>query len=377
MASMFDNASINGMNLNNRFVRSATCEGLAAKDGSVTPNLTEKMVELAKGGVGLIIPGYAFVSPGGQSSLGQTAVYDDRFVPGLGEMVQTVHAAGGKIALQIVHGGYFSKPGLTGMQPVGPSYLQKDGKAVSRSLSRNEIEGIINDFTQAALRAKRAGFDAIQVHAAHGFLISQFLSPALNKRLDQYGGTLTNRARFLLEVVGSVRQAVGRGYPILVKLNSEDFLEGGMTRNESVQVAVMLEEASVDAIEYSGGTIASPQKLIPPRPGLPKSADNEAYYRRAARLYKEEVKIPLMLVGGIRSYEVAEELVNSGTSDFVSMSRPLIWEPGLIRRWQQGDRRKAECTSCNLCFGPPSEGKGFYCPTLANKQGKESGSLIT
>jgi 2,4-dienoyl-CoA reductase-like NADH-dependent reductase (Old Yellow Enzyme family) len=370
MTTVFDRVSINGMDLANRFVRSATWEGLADKDGSVTPELTDKMVELAKGGVGLIITSYAFVSREGQSSPGQMAVYDDRFVPGLKDMVREVHAAGGRIALQIVHGGSFSDAGLTGMETVGPSDVKKDGKIVSRSLTVRELGGIISDFARAALRAKHAGFDAVQIHAAHGFLISQFLSPAFNRRTDQYGGILENRARLLIEVVRSVRHAAGRNYPILVKLNSEDFLEGGLSRDESVQVAVMLQEASIDAIESSGGTVASPEELTPPRPGLLKSAENEVYYREAARLYKQKVRIPLMLVGGIRSYEVADELVKSGTSDYISMARPFICEPGLIKRWQEGDLRKAECISCNSCFGPPSEGKGFYCVTSAKKRGK-------
>jgi 2,4-dienoyl-CoA reductase-like NADH-dependent reductase (Old Yellow Enzyme family) len=132
----------------------------------------------------------------------------------------------------------------------------------------------------------------------------------------------------------------------------------------------MLEQASVDAIEYSGGTVASPETLMPPRPGVLKSAENEVYYREAARLYKQKVKIPLMLVGGIRSFEVADDLVKGNTTDYISLSRPLISEPGLVKRWQEGDWRKAECISCNSCFGPPSEGKGFYCVTMAKKRGK-------
>ncbi len=370
MATVFDRASINGMSLDNRFVRSATWEGLASQEGSVTPGLTDKMVELAKGGVGLIITGYTFVSRDGQSSSRQLAVYDDHFVPGLKDMVHSVHSAGGKIALQLVHGGSFSISKLTGMETVGPSDVIKDGNTVSHALTTKDIGGMISAFTQAALRAKHAGFDAVQIHAAHGFLISQFLSSALNRRSDEYGGVLANRARFLMEISRSVRKVVGREYPILVKLNSEDFLDSGLTRDESVQIAIMLQEASVDSIEYSGGTVASPEKLMPPRPGLLKSAEDEVYYREAARLYKQKVKIPLMLVGGIRSYEVADELVKKGTSDYISMSRPLICEPGLIKRWQAGDRRKAECISCNSCFGPPSEGKGFYCVTMAKKRGK-------
>jgi 2,4-dienoyl-CoA reductase-like NADH-dependent reductase (Old Yellow Enzyme family) len=296
------------------------------------------------------------------------AAYDDRFVPGMKDMVRAVHAAGGKIAMQLVHGGAFSRSDLTGVEMVGPSDVIKDGKTITSSLTVKAIEGIVAAFAQAAVRAKHAGFDAIQIHAAHGFLISQFLSGPMNKRTDEYGGSLKNRTRLLLEVVRSVRLTVGTGYPILIKINSEDFLEGGMTRDEAVQVAFMLQDASVDAIEYSGGTVASPEKLMPPRPGALKSAENEVYYRDAARLYKQKVRIPLILVGGIRSFEVADELVKSGTCDYISLSRPFICEPALIRRWQGGDYRRAECISCNLCFGPPSEGKGFYCVTMANKR---------
>jgi 2,4-dienoyl-CoA reductase-like NADH-dependent reductase (Old Yellow Enzyme family) len=367
MNRLFERILINGMSLANRFVRSATWEGLANKDGSVSQKLTEKMVELAKGEVGLIITGYAFVRPEGQSTVGQLAVYDDRFVAGLKKMAQAVHAANGKSALQIVHGGTFSNPALTGMETVGPS----SSPAGCRSLKAEEMGGIILAFTQAARRAMEAGFDAIQVHGAHGFLLSGFLSAALNKRTDEYGGSLENRARLLLDVVRSIRKTVGPGFPLLVKLNSEDFItsgESGLTREESVQVSKMLEKESIDAIEFSGGTLASPEKLIPARPGMLKNHDQEVYYRQAAKLYKKEVSIPLMLVGGIRSYEVAEELIQSGTTDYISLSRPLIAEPGLVKRWQEGDRRKAECISCNSCFGVALEGKGLYCVVAEKKR---------
>ena len=364
MAKLFEHTSIGSMSLLNRFVRSATWEGLADKDGSVTSKLIEKMIELAKGEVGLIISSYAFVSPEGQSSPGQLAVYDDRFLPGLRDMAHAVHAAGGKMALQLVHGGCNSNPVLSGLKAIGPSTL-----STCREASKEDSAVIISAFLRAADRAKQADFDAVQIHAAHGFLLSQFLSPAFNKRKDEYGGELENRARLALEVVKSVRKTVGPEYPVLIKLNSEDFLDGGMTREGAIQVAGMHENASVNAIELSGGTVASPEKLMPVRPGK-LTRKQEVYYREAAMLYKQKVTIPLILVGGIRSYEVADKLVKSDTTDYISMSRPLICEPGLVKRWKEGDRRKAECISCNSCFGPPSEGKGFYCVTIAKKRGK-------
>jgi 2,4-dienoyl-CoA reductase-like NADH-dependent reductase (Old Yellow Enzyme family) len=373
MAELFEGVSINGMTLANRFVRSATWEGLASREGSVTPKLTKMMVELARGEVGLIISGYTFVSPEGQSSPGQLAIHDERFVAGLRGMVRAVHEAGGKIALQIVHGGAFANSALTGLMTIGPSAVAKDGQTTCRAMSKPDIANIISAFTQAVVRAKQAGFDAIQLHAAHGFLLSQFLSPALNQRTDEYGGTLEKRARLLLEVVRSVRKATGPAYPLLIKLNSEDFLEGGLTRDEAVQAAAMLEAASVDAIELSGGTVASPEKLSPSRPGKLKVPQDEVFYREAAKLYQARVGIPLMLVGGIRSYETADDLIRHGVADYISLGRPLICEPGLVKRWHNGDRRESDCASCNSCFAPASDGRGVYCVAMEKKRGKAGG----
>lgn len=367
MAGLFDQTSIHGMALANRIVRSATWEGLADKEGRVTPKLIEMLVELAKGEVGLIISSYAVVSPEGQSGQWQLAVHDDSFLPGLREMVQAVHASGGKIVLQIAHGGCFALPDLTGVEPIGPSDLDEEGHLRCRSVSRQEIASLISAFTQAAVRAKQAGFDAVQIHAAHGYLLSQFLSPVFNRRMDEYGGSLENRARILLEVVHGIRSAVGNDYPLLVKLNSEDFLEGGLTREEAVLVAAMLEQASINALELSGGTLASPKKMLPVRPGKLETRENEVYYREAARLCKKQLTIPLILVGGIRSYEAAEDLVRNGAVDYISLSRPLICEPGLAKRWRLEDHRRADCISCNGCFGPGLAGRGISCVVLAGK----------
>ncbi len=372
MAELFECTSISGMRLANRFVRSATWEGLADQDGAVTPRLIEMMVELARGEVGLIISSHAFVSPEGQAGPGQLAAYADRFLPGLGDMVKAVQAAGGKIALQLAHGGCRANSGLSGLESIGPSAVDKNGRPTCRPAGREDIANLVFAFAQAAYRAKQAGFDAVQIHAAHGFLLSQFLSPAFNKRTDEYGGELQNRARLLLQVVRSIREAVGPEYPVLIKINSEDFLDEGMTCPEAVEVSGMLEQASIDAIEFSGGTANSPEKFLPVRPGKLKTPAQEVYYRKAARLYKQKATIPLILVGGIRSLGVAEELVREATADYISMSRPLICEPGLVKRWREGDRRKAACVSDNACFAPAFDGRGIYCVTLAKKRSKTS-----
>ena len=165
-----------------------------------------------------------------------------------------------------------------------------------------------------------------------------------------------------------IRKATGPAYPFLIKLNSEDFLEGGLTRDEAVQVSAMLEAASVDAIEISGGTVASLEKFLPPRPGKLKIPQDEVFYRDAATLYKANIGIPLMLVGGIRSYETAEDLIHRGLADYVFLGRPLICEPRLIRRWRQGDRRNSDCGSCNSCFAPASDSRGVYCVAMQKKR---------
>lgn len=366
MAELFEETTIRGMKLANRFVRSATWEGMADEEGHVTPRLIEALVALAKGEVGLIISSYTFVSPVGWAGLRQMAAYDDRFLPGLRQMAGAVHAAGGKIALQVAHGGCFSLPELSGLQPVGPSVLEKEGQPVCREASAQDLAEMVSAFTGAALRAKAAGFDAVQIHAAHGYLLSQFLSPAYNKRTDAYGGSLENRARLLLEVVQSIRTAVGDDYPLLVKLNSEDFLEDGLTRQDAVEVAVILERASIDAVELSGGTLDS-KKLSPVRRGALKSREDEGYFREAAAQFKQRLGIPVLLVGGIRSYEVAQELLESGAADYISLSRPLICEPGLVARWRKGDRGASLCISCNGCFVPGMEGRGVYCTVLPPK----------
>lgn len=369
MTRCFEPVGLHGLTLPNRFVRSATWEGMATDDGMVTPALTQLMVDLAEGGVGLVITGYAYVLPEGQSTPRQMAAYDNRFMAGWRDAVGAVHQAGGKIALQIVHGGVFADPGLTGREAVGPS-AREGGDGPCREATPEELADIVAAFASAARRGRETGFDAVQLHAAHGFLLSQFLSPAFNTRTDAYGGSLENRARLLLETVRAVREAVGAEYPLLVKINSEDFMENGLTRQEAVEVCAMLEAASIDAIEYSGGTRFSVDGQTPVRKGAIKTPDKEAWYREAALLYKKRVGIPLLLVGGIRSIETAEALVEENVADFISLGRPLICEPGLVNRWRSGDRRQAECVSDNACFAPAIAGEGLYCATMAKKRAK-------
>ncbi len=268
--------------------------------------------------------------------------------------------------MQLAHGGLHARTELTGQEPLGPSVIETENGLIGREMTLDDIRETVRFFGEAANRAQKAGFDGVQIHAAHGYLLSQFLSPFYNKRKDEYGGSIENRARIVLKIVQSIRGAVGDQFPVLIKLNSEDFLDGGFCVDDMLQVAKMLENANIDAIELSGGTIrAFKQRNYNISPA--RTEKKEVYYREAAKRYKEKISVPLILVGGIRSYEVAEQLVEEGITDYISLSRPLIREPELINRWKTGDTRKADCISDNACFKPRREGKGVQCVHLPKK----------
>lgn len=373
MPKLFETASINGMALANRFVRSATWEGLAGEDGSSTTRLEELSAELASGGAGLVITGHAYVRPEGQASPWQLGAYSDELVPALSAMVRAAHSSGGRLALQLAHGGCAASEALSGLESLGPSVPRRDTGQVAREMTEEDLMTVTQAFAEAARRALQAGFDTVQIHAAHGYLLSQFLSPFWNRRTDGYGGTVERRARLVLEVVAAVRRVVGPGFPVIIKLNSQDFLPEGLTVEEMLETAAMLEDAGIDAIELSGGTKFSGKNDFS-RVGRSRPGEPEAYYEAAAKRYKEKIRVPLMLVGGIRSYEAAQRLITEGLADYVAMSRPLIREPRLVERWRSGDLRPALCISDNGCRGPAMEGNGIFC--VVEARGKQSGTPV-
>jgi 2,4-dienoyl-CoA reductase-like NADH-dependent reductase (Old Yellow Enzyme family) len=360
MSALFESTIINGMSLANRFVRSATWEGLATTDGACTSRLTDMMVKLVEGGVGLIITGHSYVSREGQAGPWQLGIHKDAMLPGLAQMTDAVHGCGGRICSQLAHAGAQAAAHLSGMEAIGPSVILADGKAMCREMSKEDIDRVVRAFGDAAARAKRSGFDAVELHSAHGYLLSQFLSPLVNRRTDEYGGTLANRGRMTLEVLRSVRRAVGSDYPVLIKVNAEDFAEGGFSVEDMLELSAMLEKEGIDAIELSGGTGGEASKYQPVRFGT-IAKENEAYYRDAARRFKQSVRVPLILVGGVRSPDVAERLVAEGTADYIAVSRPLICEPDLVNRWKNGDPMKSACVSDNRCFKPIMNGEGLRC----------------
>ena len=369
MSKLFEPSEINGMKLSNRFVRSATWEGMAADDGACTPKLIDLMVSLAEGAVGLIITSHAYTLKEGQAGPWQLGIYKDELIPGLQEMTAAVHESGGKIVMQLAHGGFFSHPKLTRQTPKAPSNVEGISKSPRKEMTVADIERVVAAFAAGAKRAQEAGFDGVQIRPAHGYLLSQFLSPIFNQRKDDYGGDIHNRARIVVEVVQAIREYVGNYYPVLAKLNCQDFSENGLTLQESIVVADMLIKSGINAIELSGGLLNS-KKLSPSRTGI-NSEKKEAYFQEEAKAFKNQFSVPIILVGGNRSYQVAERLVEDGVADYVSMSRPFIREPDLINRWKSGDLQRAACISDNLCFGPAMKGDGIYCVTKEREKKSE------
>jgi 2,4-dienoyl-CoA reductase-like NADH-dependent reductase (Old Yellow Enzyme family) len=360
MADLFDQTTINGMTLRNRLVRSATWEGMCESDGRPTEKLMNCYRDLARGGIGLIVSGYTFVRPDGKQMPGKMGIHTDDFGPEMEALTKAVHDEGGKICIQLVHAGGQTDSSNAGRKPLAPSAVEVGQfPEIPQELSEEEIADIVAAFGDAAGRAKNFGFDAVQLHGAHGYLINQFLSPLTNCRTDEYGGSIENRCRFLMEVYQKVREVVGADYPVLIKLNAADNLEGGLDQNDALYAAKKLAEAGIDAIEVSAGTPASGEES-PARVKIDEP-EKEAYNLELAMQIRKAVSCPVMVVGGVRSYEVAEKIIRDDGMDYISMARPLIREPGLAQRWQQGDTSPARCISCNSCFMPGLKKGGIYC----------------
>ncbi|OGW27615.1 MAG: NADH-dependent flavin oxidoreductase [Nitrospirae bacterium GWC2_57_13] len=360
MSGLFDSTSINGMQLRNRFVRSATWEGMCDNDGRPTEKLVQCYRNLAIGGAGLIITGYSFVRLDGKQLPSKMGIHRDDFAPEMKALTKAVHDKQGRICVQLVHAGALSASKPEQARLLAPSAVEAPTySTVPSEMTAKDIGELVAAFGDGARRAREWGFDAVQLHAAHGYLINQFLSPLTNQRTDAYGGSIENRSRFLLEVYGAARSAVGKDFPVTVKLNGSDFLAGGLTSDDALFAAMALAAEDVDAIEVSGGTAASGD-MTPVRTKIERR-EQEAYNLPLAGRIKQAVTCPVMVVGGVRSYETAQEIIEEEKADYVALARPLIREPGLVRRWQEGDHARARCISCNGCFKPGLKGSGIYC----------------
>ena len=347
------------MELRNRLIRSATLEGLCSIDGQATPELIELYRNLAAGGCGLLISGITYIREEGKLIPKGLGAVNDEQLAGLEQLAAAVHQEGGKLCLQLGHAGGQTRSKVAGRQPLAPSAIKVEQyPELPQEMTEAEIAEVVTAFAMAAGRARQAGCDAVQLHAAHGYLINQFLSPLTNQRADAYGGDLTGRSRFLLEIVRAVQQVVGSDFPLLVKLNGSDNLGEGFDFDAAAAVAKMLDVAGVAAIEISSGTPASGGRT-PIR--LAHESGNElAYNVVLARAIKMQVSCPVIAVGGIRSLHVMTGLLRTGQADYLSLCRPLIREPDLPNKLQSGISEISTCISCNGCLKTMLKGS-FRC----------------
>jgi 2,4-dienoyl-CoA reductase-like NADH-dependent reductase (Old Yellow Enzyme family) len=364
---MSEPKAIGAMVVKNRLVRSATFEGMASEDSSVTDELVWFYKTLAEGGVGLIITGLTYVQPSGKAYPRQIGIHKDDLIPGLRRIAGTVHEHGNdcRVAIQLAHCGFQS---LILDDTIAPSAVfEPMTNTLPREMTTEEIEDTIEAFAEAARRAKEAGFDAVQLHAAHGYLLSEFLSPHTNRRTDEYGGNTENRVRIVKRIYKRTVEMTGSDFPILIKMNVDDFLDGGINLSESKKIAKRLSRIGFAAIETSGcmwivawrkeEELGWKPAFLPESRVDINSRDKEAYFLPYAREIREMIDVPLILVGGIRSLDVAEGILAEGSADFDAMSRPLIREPNLPRRWLSGTGdATAECISCNSCVGSLIQG---------------------
>lgn len=350
LKSLFDHTTLGGLPVKNRFVRSATRDGLADGRGRVTQDLIKRYQDLARGGVGTVITGHAYVTEREQSwRPGQMGVYDDSLTEGYRSLTTAVKAEACRIILQVSCSGSQTSINATDKLIWGPSPVADRATGiVPTEMRRDDIRFLQGAFAAAARRAQAAGFDGVQLHAAHGYLLSKFLNPFYNQRTDEYGGTPGNRARMLLETYAAMRTAVGEGYPLLIKINCEDFMAGGMTFAECRRLCRQLDVAGVAAIEISGGSWSSPANCGPIRTNV---GEHPSYFQEYAAEIARLVKAPVVLVGGNRDFDRMAGLLNSTAMEFLALCRPLICQPDLIGRWRAGDLIQSRCVSCNRCLG--------------------------
>jgi 2,4-dienoyl-CoA reductase-like NADH-dependent reductase (Old Yellow Enzyme family) len=375
MAKLFEPIQIRGVEIPNRIVMPAMTTRLAMPDGTVTPELIEYYLARAKGGTGLITVEMGSPEPRGRHRAQEIGLYDDRFLPGLRELTSRLKATGARTAVQIGHAGGHTRQDVTGEPPVAPSALphvvhEVDTRAVlPEALTREGIRTVVRSFAEAAERMKRAGFDLVELHGAHGYLIAQFLSPLDNHRTDEYGGALRNRARFAIEVVEACRERVG-DFPLIFRFSADEYAPGGVTLDEAKELSRWLVKAGVDALHVSAGcyrSLPSGAIMTPPM-GCP-----EGLFLHLARAIKAVVDVPVIAVGRLHDPELAERVVAEGQADLVALGRQLIADPEWPRKVREGRLEKIRpCISCNTCVDSMRDGRRISClvNSLAGREGE-------
>jgi 2,4-dienoyl-CoA reductase-like NADH-dependent reductase (Old Yellow Enzyme family)/thioredoxin reductase len=342
---LFKPGSIGKMELKNRIVMPPMVRNWATADGAITDRLLEHFAEVARGGVGFIIIEASYIEPRGKGFANEIGLYDDKLIPGLKKLVETVHDNGAKIAMQVYHAGRQTVSQVTGTQPVAPSPIPCPvEQEMPRELTTKEVEELVEAYAEGARRAKDAGFDAVEIHGTHGYLINQFLSPYSNKRTDKYGGSLEGRMRFALEIVERTREKVGKAFPIIFRLSGDEYVEGGLSIEDTKVIAQRLEKTGVDALHVSAGVYESTIKkgvIIQPM-ALPRGC-----LVHLAEGIKKVVRIPVITVGRINNPELAESILREKKADFIAMGRALLADPELPKKAQEG--RVDDIRMCTAC----------------------------
>jgi len=332
--TLFDETRLGAVRLKNRLVRSATWEAMADDAGQPTARLIEVYREIAEGGAGLIITSATVIAKDATAIPGMISIADDRAVPGFRELVRAVHGEGCPVVMQLS----FIGSGGERWTPATPA--------------TGEIGAIVQAYAEAARRAEQAGFDGVQIHAAHGFFLSQFLNDQKNTRTDRYGGTVDNRVRFLLEIYDAIRERTSSGFLVLVKINCSDFEGDGNVRDACLSACTQLAKRGIDAVEVSGGVSGAP---FPPE-GLPY---DESIFRDYATEIARIVDVPVMLVGLNRTPAVLGHLLRTTHIEYFSLARPLMRQPDLPKIWQNNPDTPSACTSCDACR---KQSGGNVCP---------------
>jgi 2,4-dienoyl-CoA reductase-like NADH-dependent reductase (Old Yellow Enzyme family) len=317
----------------------------------VNEELINHYKDLASGGVGFIITGYAYVNSLEQPNPYMMGIDHDDKIEGLRQLVDNVHNHDTKIALQIVYGGSQTHhPKREEFTIFGPSAIKNIVTGVTPiEATLEDIKGIVSDFSEAARRAKEAGFDSVQIHAAHGYLLSQFLTPYYNRRTDEYGGGIHNRARIIYEVIDGVRKVVGNDYPIMIKLNHNDFMDNGLTENDAFEVFQKISEMGVELLEVSGVNESSGLGLLPARTRL-SNLNNQSYFKEFTSKLSKMVNSKVILMGGNRNPMLLNDILNESNIEYFSLARPLLGETDLINKWKEDISYKPRCLSCNKCW---------------------------
>ncbi len=323
---IFESADLGDLKLKNRLIRSATWEALGDKKGDIPKKLFEIYRELASGGIGAIITGFTSIADDDYYFGGMVRLSNDELMASHRKLTDVVHENDCPILVQIALGEFNRVSSIKNL-------------AIDE-MTAEDIENVKALFINAAIRAKKAGYDGVQIHAAHGFFLSRFISPAYNHRKDEYGGTAKNRGRIIIEILKEIREQCPN-FHICMKINCSDFSYAGLTPEDSMTICKMCAEAGMDSIEVSGAGTSRSQI----RAGV-----NEAYFKDFALTLADEIDIPIILVGGHRSLGNMEKVLNDGKIEFLSLSRPLVREPNLPNRWCNGETEPAKCVSCNMCY---------------------------